>query len=325
MENTEGEPMFEIKRNSMIALVLAGIIIVGALGLNGLSLLDDDEDPDVIEISKGDDDTEKVLQTLLGSESVRRDPAPLIVEDDPYLVLASTPAALWFEGKEPMKNPLIVDSDGLAGDHFLELYPHDDLVAIGDIGDFGGTVSTYIEGTREEISSDMARTFWESSDGAIIMGTSDESYYRSLPGIVLSSYLNIPVILTDGLGSDTRDTLRSLDVEYTIVFDDSKGYGKTIRFMDIESIEDVVLQLLLNKFGGVSYVTLTNPYDLNLQYALPGISSLAPYLTASHQGVVCAAMEQPIPDGANFREEEDAFKANETTLRIKEKLLSMYE
>ena len=310
--------------SKMLAVFVVVVIVMGAIGLRDLSWKDDD-DPDVIKLSGDSKDQEKVMDILLDSESSRTFSAPLVVEDDPYLVLASTPAALWYEDDELMKNPLIVNSDGLTGDRFLQLYPHNDLVGVGDVGDFGETVGTGIMGSREEVSLEIAHMFWESSDGAILMGTGNESYHRSLPGIVLSSYLNIPLIITDDLNSNVRDTLKTLDVEYTLVFDGSKGYGKTITFQDTESVEDIVLELLMNKFGGVNYITLTNPYDLDLLYALPGISALAPYLTASHQGIICSAMEQPIPQGVNFREEADAFKANETTYRVKEKLSSMFD
>jgi len=308
----------------MIALVLVVLITLGAFGLANLSW-EDDDDSDVIELSKDSKDKEKVMDILLDSKSSRAFSAPLVVEDDPYLVLASTPAALWYEDNEARKNPLIVNSDGLTGDRFLQLYPHDELVGVGDVGDFGETIGMEITGSREEVSLEIAQTFWEASDGAILMGTGNESYCSSLPGIVLSSYLNIPLIITDDLNADVRDTLSSLDVEYTLVFDGSKGYGTTITFQDTGSIEDIVLQVLINKFDCVNYITLTNPCDLELDYALPGTSSLAPYLTASHQGIVCSAMEQPIGPGKNFREEADAFEANETTFRVKEKLLSMFD
>ncbi len=299
--------------NKTIALLVVGIILAGGSGLAAFSWLDGDSD-----------DSPDVMGTLLGSGSVRKDSAPLVVEDDPYLVLASTPVALWYEGDEAIMEPLIVNSDGPSGDHFLQLYPHDYLVGIGDVGDFDRPVSTYITGSREEISLEMARTFWESSDGAIIVGTSNESYYRALPGIVLASYLDIPVIIADSMTSAVKDTLGSLGVEYTIVFGESKGYGTTIRLEDTGSIEDTVIRLLIDRFGGVSYITLTNPRDLEPEYALPGTSSLAPYLTASHRGVICTAPEEPIPLGTDFRVEEDAFMTNETTFRIKDILLEFY-
>lgn len=305
--------------------MLVTIIILSGFYLKGFSQENEDENSEVIEIFEGSEEIENVVEIFLESKSKRKDSTPLVVENDTYLVLASTPAALWYEGKELVKNPLIVNSEGLSGDHFLQLYPHDNLTTIGNVGDFESTESNQITGSKEEISLNIAQTFWESSDGAIIMGTHNESYHRSLAGIVLSSYLNIPVILTDDLDTNVQNLLKSLDVKYTIVFDDSEGFGKTIKFMDNESIEDVVLQVLINKFGGIYFVTLTNPYDLNLHYALPGTSCLAPFLSASHQGVVCAAFEQPIPEGTDFRVEEDAFETNKTTLRIKEKLLSLFE
>jgi len=310
--------------NTVLAVALICLIILGGFGLTRLSW-DDDDDSDVIELSGGSDDEEEALDILLESESTRQYFAPLVVEDDPFLVLAATPAALWYEEEELVKHPLIVNSDCLTGDHFLELYPHEDLVGIGDIGSFGESTSIDITGSREEVSLMMAETFWESSDGAVLMGTGDTSYRDSLAGVVLASYLNIPVIITDDMNSDVKSTLNTLDVEYTLVFDGSEGYGTTISFLDNVSVEKMVLAFLLERFGGVSYLTLTNPYDLGLEYALPGISALAPYLTASHQGMVVAAMEQPIGPGKNFREEADAFAANETTYLVKEKLLATYD
>jgi len=310
----------------MIALVVICLILAGGFYAGGVTWRDDDDSGSIeLFADSGDEKKEKVIEILRGSVSVRKYSSPLVVANDPFLVLSATPAAVWYEDEEIVKHPLVVNSGGPSGDRFLQLYPHDDLTGIGDTGDFGGTISMHITGNREEISLGVAETFWESSRGAIIMGTGNESYSRSLPGIVLASYLDIPVIITDGLDQGARETLKCLGVKYTIVFDDSRGYGRTIRFMDLESIEDIVMQLLEDKLGGVSYVTLTNPCDLELDYALPGISSLAPYLTASHGGIVCAALEQPIPPGTDFRVEEDAFRTNETTFQVKEKLLSLMD
>ena len=320
-------------RTAILTYLVIAILIISALGFVGMTMLEDDENEgDVIVIpdTGGEDTKESLIDIMMGSQSVRKDSIgpqvdhAVVVEDDPYLVLCATPRVVWYEGTTLRQYPMIVDSgpDDPAGDRFMELYPEEDATRIGNVEKFDSTFSTHHVGTYEEISLSIASTYWEQSDGAIIMSATNLSYQRSLPGIVLASYLNIPVILNEvWTGMDIEDTLASLGVKYTLVFDGSGGYGTTYRFPTPESIEDIVIRLLAAKFGGVSYVTLTNPLDLEAEHGLPGTSSLAPYLTAPRQGLICAAYEEPIAPGAAFREEADAFKANETTFRIKAKMM----
>lgn len=315
-----------LKQNTpLIICIVIAILILGTLGLTGLPWSDEDDGTDVIDITDDPEEQEELLDVLLGSESERTEypQSGLIVENDPYIVLVSTPLAVWYEGIQVKNYPLVVESgsDVLTGDRFHQVYPWDFLIGIGDTGDFTEPLTNEYSGSPEEISLAVAADFWERSDGAVIMGTDDESYYSSLPGIVLASYLNIPVILSDSMGPDVKDTLKALGVEYSLIFDDSEGYGTTYRFQGSQSIETLVMLMLEEKFGGVSYVTLTNPMDLGLSYALPGISSLSPYLTASRQGVISSALIEPLPPDQNFREEAPAFNANITTYQIKARLM----
>lgn len=312
------------ERAPFIAIAIVVIIIISALGLGALDWSDDD---DIDETKVTDDPKVKqnLMDTLLSSESTRSAAVldPVVVDDDPFLVLAATPRAVWYEGTTLHRYPLIVDTDSSVrtGDRFLNVYPNEGATRIGTIEGFDWSFPTSFVGTQEEISLHIANTYWTQSDGAIIMGTSDYNYHQSLSGIVLASYLNIPVILEDEwTGSEITDTLTNLGVKYTLIFDDSEGFGRTFRFTNQDTIEDVVVRFLNDRFGGVSYITLTNPMDLGLNYALPGVSSLAPYLTASRQGVISSAIEQPLPPERAFREEPDAFLANETTYRVKDKL-----
>ncbi len=313
------------ERTPLIAIVIIAIIVISAIGLGNLDWSDDD-DTNSIKVTDDPKVIQDLMDTLLSSESTRSTAAvydPVVVDDDPFLVLASTPRATWYEGTTLHQYPLIVDSGSSVetGDRFLNLYPNEGATRIGNVEEFDWTFSTSLLGTQEEISINIANTYWTQSDGAIIMGTSSNSYHQSLSGIVLASYLNIPVILEDEwTGSEIKNTLTDLGVKYTLIFDDSEGFGTTYRFTTQDSIEDIVIRFLDDRFGGVSYITLTNPMDLDLNYALPGISSLAPYLTASRQGVISAAIEQPLPPDRAFREEPDAFLANVTTYRVKDKL-----
>ena len=316
-----------LKENTtLIAILVVIILVIGGLGLTGLLWEDDDNGGNVIDVTDDPEAKNDLMEILLSSQSVRRSTAPtdpLIVADDPFLVLSSTPVAAYYQGTVLHQLPLIVDSgeDVRTGDRFISLYPNEGATMIGNVEGFNWPIPTRVAGTQEAISLSIAEVFWESSDGAIIMGTTTTSYHTSLAGIVLASYLNIPVILIDEwMNADIELTLEKLGVEYTLVFDSSEGYGRTFRFQSQDSIEEMVTRFLMNRFGGVSYVTLTNPMDLDLDYALPGISSLSPYLTASHQGLVSSAIEEPLPPEQNFREEGPAFAANVTTFRVKEKL-----
>lgn len=313
------------QRAPLIAILIVAIILISVFGLASMDWSDDDS---IDETPVTDDPkvTQNLLDTLLTSQSTRTagiEYDPVVVDDDPFLVLAVTPRVAWYEGTTLNQYPLIVDVDQTVptGDRFMSLYPTESATRIGNVEGFDGSFPTSFVGTQEEISIHIAKNYWSQSDGAIIMGTNNNSYHQSLSGIVLASYLNIPVILEDEwTGPEITDTLSDLGVKYTLIFDDSRGYGKTYRFTTQESIENMVIRFLNARFGSVSYLTLTNPMDLELEYALPGISSLAPYLTASHQGVISSALVQPLPPDLVFREEPDAYLANENTFLVKEKL-----
>ena len=78
----------------------------------------------------------------------------------------------------------------------------------------------------------------------------------------MASYLRIPVIVTDEVDSEVTELLADLGVEKTMVCGENiDGYGDVLKFYDAEEIVDVTIEYLLDTYGEIDYITLTNPID----------------------------------------------------------------
>ncbi|MEA2055561.1 MAG: hypothetical protein U9O49_01860, partial [Candidatus Thermoplasmatota archaeon] len=116
--------------------------------------------------------------------------------------------------------------------------------------------------TAEELSLDIAKEFWESSDAALLIEDDESGYNLGVIATPIASYLSIPVIVTDEVDSEVTEVLTGLGVKHTIVCGENlEGYGSVLEFKTVEEIVDAQIDLLMDKFGDINYLTLTNPVD----------------------------------------------------------------
>jgi hypothetical protein len=116
--------------------------------------------------------------------------------------------------------------------------------------------------TPKEVSLDLAKECWKSSEGALIIEYSQEGYCLGTIATPIASYLCIPVIVTDELDGDVTRVLGDLGVTHTIICGENiDGYGNYLKFENVEEIVDAQIELVEEKFGMVDYITLTNPID----------------------------------------------------------------
>ena len=116
--------------------------------------------------------------------------------------------------------------------------------------------------SAEAWSVKIATTCWSHSDAALLIQYDEAGYNLGVMATPLASYLSIPVIVTNGNNTGVQSALNTLGVKMTLVCGDNiKGYGKTLRFSSIDDIVDSSIYLINEKFGGVKYLTLTNPKD----------------------------------------------------------------
>ncbi|MBN1280459.1 MAG: hypothetical protein JXA00_02300 [Candidatus Thermoplasmatota archaeon] len=183
-------------------------------------------------------------------------PQAIAVSDtSPFLALIATPLAVHY------------DTEGSC--EVLPLYVQDCrdssravLRAMND--QIGIPVDVMIDNTRtpEAWSIALAETYWGHSEAALLIQHDELGYTLGVMATPLASYLSIPIFVTDGTNTSVYSTLSDLGVEMTVVCGDRiKGYGKTLRFTEIDDIVEASISLIEEKFGGVEYLTITNPKD----------------------------------------------------------------
>jgi len=182
-------------------------------------------------------------------------PTAITVSDsNPFYTLIATPLAVRYNEK--------MDA------HLIPLYVKNisnPSRAIERAEDQIGIYSDFIISdifTPKEISLEIAEKFWDSSDKVLLIHDSLDGYNLGVAAAPIASYENIPIIVTDIIDSEVLDLLLNLDVKYSYVCGDLKGYGNTEKFDSINEIVNKTIEIVENKFGNVNYITLTNPHDI---------------------------------------------------------------
>ena len=185
-------------------------------------------------------------------------PNSITVSDDcPFYALVATPLAVHYDAEDNQEIiPLYVknfDNPSRA----IERVKYDQLKTLG-------RDECIIDGSEsvKNVSLKIAQDHWESSDAALIIEDNESGYNLGVIATPLASYLRIPVIVTDKIDQDVMNVLSHLGVKYTIVCGENiEGFGNVLRFGNVEEIVDAQIDLLMDKFGDINYLTLTNPAD----------------------------------------------------------------
>jgi hypothetical protein len=183
-------------------------------------------------------------------------PSAIAVSDtNPFLALIATPLAVHYdsEGNQEVI-PLYVEN----------LTDPSRAVTRAMDEQIGVPVNLILDDTQsaEAWSVYLATKYWSKSDAAILIQNDEFGYTLGVMATPIASYLSIPVIVTSGTNATVQETLNTLGVKMTVVCGDTlKGYGRTLRFTDIDDIVDTSASLIQEKFGAVEYLTITNPKD----------------------------------------------------------------
>jgi len=184
-------------------------------------------------------------------------PDSITVSDEcPFYALIATPLAVHYdiEGEQEII-PLYIEN--------LE-DPSDAITKVKYQLGMLGNNEYIIDGskTAKEVSLDIAKEFWESSEAALLIEDSESGYNLGLIATPIASYLSIPAIVTNEVDLEVTEVLIDLGVKNTIVCGENlEGYGNVLRFETVEEIVDAQIDLLMDKFGDINYLTLTNPAD----------------------------------------------------------------
>jgi len=229
------------------------------------------------------------IDDLLSSTSERsgEDPDMVVVAlDQPFMTLAATPVALYYGNDGMTRNvvPLLVagtnpetqdgsTSTSITG--FAEVKGASRAAMVGPAPDIGvGMGLRFTTDSPEKASEDMARAFWARSDGALLVSPDEEGYAMAVPIAPAASYLNIPIIITKD-AKDVEHLLGDLEVKYTLVAGDLKGYKKVWHIGSAEEAQDILAvgcssgdgapkSILKDRMAAnVSYITMANPLDIH--------------------------------------------------------------
>jgi len=187
---------------------------------------------------------------------------PVIVSsENPFYPLIATPVSLYYESQMKERNvaPLLVQDfaePSESSQRFIDMYGMDNALIIN--GE-----------TPADVSIRLARTAWESSDGALIIKQDKNGYRLGVAAAPLAAYLNIPIFVTNNTDY-IRLTLQELGVQKTFVCGDLDGFGTTDRLEDLKEIQAVMLELLGGNFS--DYITLTNPLDITEPQVLDSVN-----------------------------------------------------
>lgn len=260
-----------MEKKKMFTLFIAIVLII-----SGALLLGGDEK----------EEGKATLDDILSITSEREnDPGTVLAPyDEAAYMLVATPIAVQYNGGEKTSVPLLAvghnnetQETGVSKSvkTFLSLYAPQNVAAIGlepDMVTETGAATSWQsnEGITKD-SLEAAKEFWKSTDAVMIMPDTPEGYEIGVNAACIASYLNIPIIVADGIDSSTETTLENLGVKYSIVCGDAEGYGKVWRFEETWDVlelltlgtnEEDARSIMSERLGAEpSYIALGNPMD----------------------------------------------------------------
>ena len=193
------------------------------------------------------------------NERLMEETAAIVSKENPFYALIATPVALYYDTNLHVKPLLVQDFNNPSKSiqRFKELYDVSDAILIDNE-------------TPTEASIRIAEMVWEHVDEAILIKNDFEGYKLGINIAPLASYKNIPIFVANSL-DEIRDALENLGVEKTYVCGDIDGYGSFMKFDSVEEINNFMINFLKQKFGGVNYITMANPLDIQKPKVLDSV------------------------------------------------------
>ncbi len=180
-----------------------------------------------------------------------QDATPVLAsKNNPFYALIATPVSLYYDEEHKIHvEPLLVTNFSNPSRPVERL---ENMIPM-----------SYYEirsGSAENVSKALS-SVWKKSDAAMIIEDSMKGYKLGVAAVPLASYLDIPVFVTKST-KNVESILKKLGVKYTFVCGDVDGYATTWRFRNVRDIENFTIDYLKHNFGGVKYITITNPLDI---------------------------------------------------------------
>lgn len=197
---------------------------------------------------------------MSGTFSQRFDGYSITVpDDDPFYALVATPLAVHYtsEGEQEII-PLYV-KNLTNPSNAIQRIKHDQLRHLWDLD-----ITTIKYENAMDFSLELARRYWEKSDAALIIKNDFSGYSLGVNAVPLASYLSAPVVICEKITDEVLTVLMDLEVEKIIIcgdFDVFQGPYDYLKFDSVNQIVENTSLFVQERFGGVNYITLTNPID----------------------------------------------------------------
>jgi len=213
-----------------------------------------------------------ILKKQLNEEVV------IVPDNNPFFGIIGTSMACWYDTPNISElKPLLFQNDGELTNHhknFLEQYLIVKNRTILVLGEHLNTTYQITEllGTPPEVAIEAARyAFVESSTVMIIPYSTDNAYELSLIASPLASYLNIPILIYDENEYELQEVCNDLNVHNGYIIGNILPNLTGINIIKLENedeIQNVILNIIKERFGEINYITLTNPSDVIPPYVI---------------------------------------------------------
>lgn len=265
----------KINHRKIISILAVSLIALLLIGYVGLSMIN-------AEPGKWG----KVnLRTILQGKSVHRVTEDVIVFSTdtpwpsfaPYALIATPIACHYGYYTGTVVKPLLASADPpYVGDlpaseqRFLSAYSGRTVLLIGipySSSQYYGLKPTAFYGDPMYVSFAVAEHEYYSTSGALII--SNSGYELGVAAATLASYLDIPILVIDSnsdVSAVLNNELQTLHVQWAITVGDVgslKLKVPTLSLMTSDAVSSLIVQVIKAKFGFTSYITLTNPSDIN--------------------------------------------------------------
>ena len=163
-----------------------------------------------------------------------------VSDANPFFALITTPIAVNYDEDEkqnviplyvsnftdPSKSIVRAETEQIQIEPSFIIQPNDDI---------------------KEKSLEIASSYWDESEGVLLIEDSIIGYNLGVVAVPLASYLSIPVIVTDEICEDVIEVLEDLGVKKSLVCGNLSGYESSLFFKNVDEIVNVSIDLVERK------------------------------------------------------------------------------
>jgi hypothetical protein len=125
--------------------------------------------------------------------------------------------------------------------------------------------ATEILGTPSVVALQAASHVYSTASTIMIISNQSKDYPLSLTAGPLASYLNIPILIYDNNTADLQTLCSILNTTTALVIGNLSLELQQVTMISMptrDEIHQLTLEIIKDKFGGINYLTLTNPADV---------------------------------------------------------------